>query len=196
MSYRGRAVIVLILQCALVITIAIKFAWERKTRPRVWARAEFVDPNLPLRGRYLNPSVDVDACGMKEYHEALAEQERTAQRVADAARARGQQITGSDIFPFYGSVPADVKPVDDRLVAVFARNRASLRLQLRRGQDCHYVPALGDMPFFVPDTAHLPTHLNKGEELWMQVTLPPEGPPRPIQLALKRDGVWTPLNLR
>ena len=30
-------------------------------------------------------------------------------------------------------------------------------------------------------------------ELWMEVTVPPKGPPRPLQLALKENGVWMPL---
>lgn len=188
MSYRIRAVIVLVLQCALVITIAVKFAWERKTCPRVWTRAEFVDPNLPFRGRYLNPSVDVDACEMKEYRETLAERARSAQTNADAARL--------DYFQAWPRVPADVKASRDRLIAISAGSRASLNLELRPGRDCHNLRAFGDMPFFVPDTAKLPTHLSKDEELWMEVTLPPAGPPRPVQLAIKRNGVWTPLKFR
>jgi hypothetical protein len=27
----------------------------------------------------------------------------------------------------------------------------------------------------------------------MEVTVPPKGPPRPLQLALKKDGAWKPL---
>jgi hypothetical protein len=34
-----------------------------------------------------------------------------------------------------------------------------------------------------------------GEELWVEVTLPRRGPPRPIRLAVKKDGVLTPLDL-
>jgi hypothetical protein len=30
----------------------------------------------------------------------------------------------------------------------------------------------------------------------MEVTVPPMGPPRPIQLAVSEGGVFTPLNLR
>jgi len=39
-----------------------------------------------------------------------------------------------------------------------------------------------------------PLPLSKGQELWAEVTVPPKGPPRPIQLALKEaDGAWKPL---
>jgi hypothetical protein len=30
-------------------------------------------------------------------------------------------------------------------------------------------------------------------ELWVEVTIPPKGPPRPTQLALKENGVWKPI---
>ena len=33
----------------------------------------------------------------------------------------------------------------------------------------------------------------EGQELWMEVTVPPVGPPRPLQLALKDNGGWKPL---
>jgi hypothetical protein len=47
--------------------------------------------------------------------------------------------------------------------------------------------------FYIPDTAADPTRLKPGQQLWIEVTLPPKGPPRPIQLALKDNGAWKPL---
>ena len=35
-----------------------------------------------------------------------------------------------------------------------------------------------------------------GEELWVEVSVPHQGPPRPLRLGLKKDGVLTPLDLR
>jgi hypothetical protein len=49
--------------------------------------------------------------------------------------------------------------------------------------------------YFIPDTAPNPAALNRGEELWVEVTIPRKGPPRPIQLALKANGVWKPLDV-
>src|SRR5208283_3048759 len=31
------------------------------------------------------------------------------------------------------------------------------------------------------------------QELWIEVTVPPQGPPRPLQMAVKDNGVWKPL---
>ena len=49
--------------------------------------------------------------------------------------------------------------------------------------------------YFIPDAAKTPFPLKKGEELWVEVTVPPMGPPRPIQLAISKDGAFTPLAL-
>ncbi len=49
--------------------------------------------------------------------------------------------------------------------------------------------------YFIPEHAQDPSRRPPGEELWVEVTIPPKGPPRPIQLGVKKDGVLTPLNL-
>jgi len=49
--------------------------------------------------------------------------------------------------------------------------------------------------YFIPEHAKDPSWRPPGEELWVEVTVPPKGPPRPIQLGVKKDGVLTPLDL-
>src|SRR5579863_10026160 len=60
----GRAVALLVVQAVLVLSIAGKYVYERKTCPRVWVRAAQYDPNMPLRGRYLALRLALDACGL------------------------------------------------------------------------------------------------------------------------------------
>jgi len=57
--------------------------------------------------------------------------------------------------------------------------------------------AVVDQPlaFFIPQHAPDPSVRAPGEELWVEVTLPRHGAPRPIRLAVKKDGVMTPLDL-
>jgi hypothetical protein len=50
--------------------------------------------------------------------------------------------------------------------------------------------------FFLSDTAADPSRLKPGEELWVEVSVPPNSLPRPIRLGIKKDGALTPLNLR
>jgi len=47
--------------------------------------------------------------------------------------------------------------------------------------------------FYISDTAKSPLPLLPGQELWIEVTVPPKGPPRPLQLAVKQDTSWKPL---
>lgn len=50
--------------------------------------------------------------------------------------------------------------------------------------------------YFIPEHVADPSRRAAGEELWVEATLPPKGPPRPIQLGVKKNGVLTPLDLR
>jgi hypothetical protein len=50
--------------------------------------------------------------------------------------------------------------------------------------------------YFIPEHAADPTRLNPGEELWVEVSVPRSGPPRPLRLGVKRDGKLAPLDVR
>jgi hypothetical protein len=52
------------------------------------------------------------------------------------------------------------------------------------------------VPFFIPEHIPDPSLRPRGEELWAEVTVPRRGPPRPIRLAVRRDGALTPLEIR
>lgn len=41
-----------------------------------------------------------------------------------------------------------------------------------------------------------PAWRKPGEELWIEVTVPKKGPPRPIRLAIKRGETFTPLDFK
>lgn len=50
--------------------------------------------------------------------------------------------------------------------------------------------------FFISEHVPDPSRRPPGEELWVEVSVPRRGEPRPIRLAVKKDGVLTPLELR
>jgi hypothetical protein len=50
--------------------------------------------------------------------------------------------------------------------------------------------------FFISERVSDPSRRPRGEELWVEVSVPRHGVPRPIRLAVKKDGVLTPLELR
>jgi hypothetical protein len=49
--------------------------------------------------------------------------------------------------------------------------------------------------FFIPEHIPDPSRRALGEELWVEITVPRKGPPRPIQLGVKKDGAITALKL-
>jgi len=50
--------------------------------------------------------------------------------------------------------------------------------------------------FFIPEHVPDPSVRPGNGELWAEVTLPPNGPPRPIRLGVRRGGALEPLDLR
>src|SRR5450755_4758405 len=64
MKISKAAILLIVIQVLLVSTIAGKFLYERKVCPRVWTRAAQVDPDSPLRGRYLILPLRIDACSL------------------------------------------------------------------------------------------------------------------------------------
>ena len=67
------------------------------------------------------------------------------------------------------------------------------RLTLRENQPCNSVRLSSVEEYFIPDTAKGPFPLKPGQELWVEVTVPPSGPPRPIQLALSSEAGFHPI---
>jgi len=113
-----KGLVVAALHVSIVASLGAKLLVDRATRPRVWAHAVPVDPNLPIRGRYV-------------------------------------------------------------------------RLRIVAGQG---VDSSAPVAFFIPEHVADPSRRPAGEELWVEVTIPRRGAPRPIRLGVKKDGVLTPLD--
>jgi hypothetical protein len=47
------------LQCLLVLSVAGKYAWDRERLPRARVRTGSIDPNMPIRGRYVALQLEV-----------------------------------------------------------------------------------------------------------------------------------------
>lgn len=58
-----RGLMLAVAQILLVLTVVGKYSWERAQYPRVWAAVVPVDPNLPVRGRYLSLRLRVENAG-------------------------------------------------------------------------------------------------------------------------------------
>jgi hypothetical protein len=60
---------------------------------------------------------------------------------------------------------------------------------------CQYGRLSGTSEFFIGEHAKSPFPLQKGQELWALVTVPPSGPVRPVKLAVSDATGWHVLNL-
>jgi uncharacterized membrane-anchored protein len=141
-----KGLIVAAAQVLLVASVGVKFLIDRANYPHVWVETAPIDPDLPIRGRYVRLGILVDA-----------ERHGTA-----------EDFGGVNMF----SARLEVR--DDKLVAVEDQPLA----------------------YFIPEHVEDPSRRAADEKLWVEVTVPPKGAPRPIQLGVKKDGALTPLQLR
>ena len=173
--YRGIAVAVL--QCLMVLSLAGKYAIDRERLPRAWARAMPVDPNLPIRGRYVRLRLVVD---LAEGH-------------SDADIPPG--TIGPRIWPQTAWGPVQLSAQNGRLVATPVMPLPGSGTMLagagNRGWSLQEPVA-----FFIPEQVPDPSGRGPGEELWVEVSVPRKGPPRPLRLGVMKDGVLSPLDVR
>ena len=163
MTLLRKGLIVALVHVLFVCSLGGKLLVDRSRRPRVWARTAPVDPDSPLRGRYVRLRVESSdpeslTGAADSSHVALAERE-------------GQLVLRPS---------ADDTGLTASLTTVQQRKMVVLEQPLA---------------FFIPEHVPDPSMRAPGEELWVEVTLPKRGGPRPIRLAIKKDGVLTPLDL-
>jgi hypothetical protein len=179
-----RSVLVLLaVQLLLVLSVAGKYLYERKVCPQVWARATQVDPNQPLRGRYLAMQLLVDACSLPR---------------DQAHNVRGYSYPGAPVQPGSWTWRVSLGVADGRLIPRLEDHLRTpdniQQLTLRKDKPCDRVPLRSEEEYFIPDRAKGPFPLKPGQELWVEVTMPPSGLPRPIQLALSSEAGFQPLS--
>jgi len=156
-------------QLALVASLAAKYAIDRARLPRVWVQTVAYDPNLPIRGRYLSVQL---------------------------------RVSPEDVHGSHWNSSGEMRDVtlnvrDGHLVANPADHPTDLHVNRRIINRGEPVTALMEpVAFFLPEHAMDPSVRRAGEELWMEVTVPKTGPPRPIQLAIKRGESFTPLGIK
>jgi hypothetical protein len=84
---------------------------------------------------------------------------------------------------------------DGRVQAV-ADSSAALGATIDTVQGAMVARLSEPVAFFIPEHIPDPSIRPAGEELWALVTLPPDGPPRPIRLGVRRGPEIEALELR
>ena len=191
-TFSAASLVLLIVQLAIVSSIAAKYFYQRWSCPRVWTRAAAIDPELPMRGRYLAMQLTVDGC---QSTLPSAKNANFPRDFSGAVKPGPYVLRPNDV-----DFRANLKVVNNTLVAVRIEGTedatAGEEVVGTASSPCNQMQLASSTDFFISDTAQSPLPLKPGQELWIEVTVPPKGPPRPIQLALKDNGAWKPLNLR
>jgi hypothetical protein len=155
----------------LVGTLGAKLVYDRATLPRAWVLTAPHDPDLPIRGRYVSLRLIVTPRGLPE---------------AGSSHRRDVMLRVED-----GSLVAEIKK---------GRNPNA-----RRGLHVQHMTVNGEkvavlrepVAFFIPEHIPDPSRLQSSERLWVEVTIPKNGNPRPIRLGVSTDnGPIQPLDVR
>ena len=171
-----KSLLVAVIHVMIVASLGAKLLIDRSTCPRVWARAAPVDPNLPIRGRYVSLRLEAVVGPGLVLPSPTAVQpvgstwNEPARSTPVVLSVRNQQLVALPPFGS-GALHAHAFQREGRLVAVLDQPLA----------------------YFIPEHVADPSRRADGEELWVEVTLPRRGAPRPILLGLKKDGHLTPL---
>lgn len=155
MSPFTKGIAVAVFDCLLMFGVAAKYYIDRDRLPRAWAQTAPVDPNLPVRGRYVRLRVQVET--QAKPHETIS---RARLVIRDGRLATEPVSSGPGLIVDWPG-------------------------QLRE-----------PVAFFIPEHAPDPSRIAAGEELWVEVSVPAQGPPRPLRLGLKKNSVLTPLEIR
>lgn len=168
MNALAKGLIVGAVHVLLVAGVGAKFLYDRSHYPRVWVATVPYDPDLPIRGRYVSISLRVGT-------------------------ARSPTQEGGELPGMY---PANLEVYKDRLYAIEDEAGRNWVAKRRCGEaDCWQLDE--PVAFFIPEHAVDPSRRPEGETLWVEVTIPPRGPPRPLRLGVKKagDAEVTPLDI-
>ncbi len=184
MKQSRSALILLAVQLFFVLSVAGKYLYERETCPRIWARATEIDPDQPLRGGYLALLLLIDACSLPQDQKHFVSSYKYPYERAQKGYWTWDVVltaTNGRLTPQLEDRPKDPDNVQ--------------RITLSADKPCNNVPVTADEEFFILDRAKDPFPLHSDQELWVEVTIPPSYPPRPIQLALSSKAGFQPLKL-
>lgn len=170
MSALMKGLVVAAVQALLVASVGVKFLYDRAHYPRVWVETVPYDPDLPIRGRYVRIAV-----------------------LADVERSQPPEVAAESTGPVMFLGRLELK--GERLVAI-EDDDGRHWVSSRRCGEAQCWQLAEPLAYFIPEHVEDPSRRPAGETLWVEVTLPPKGAPRPIRLGVKKDGALTPEELR
>ena len=175
-----KGLLVALVHVTIVSSLGAKLLVDRARYPRAWARTAPVDPDLPIRGRYVSLRLQA-AIGSDLVLPDEAVRDTPEGRVRERAEPRLARLTASD-----GALVARAAESNDPSAVL-------VRAAVSDGQ--RVAEILTPVAYFIPEDVADPSVRRAGERLWVEVTVPRRGAPRPIRLGVYKDGALLPLVL-
>lgn len=167
-----KGLIIALVHVCIVSSLGAKLLYDRTVGPRVWALAVPYDPDMPIRGRYVSLQLVVEPRGIKE---------ATVGPNWVPPQAVVLRVEGNHLVAEGDASKSEYDPLDAHVTFVQRHERRLAVLEQ-------------PVAFFIPEKVPDPSRRQPGEELWVEVTVPRKGPPRPIRLGVKKgDGPIVPL---
>ncbi len=173
MSSRAKGLLLGILHVIIVLSLGAKLLIDRHRYPRVWAQTIAYDPDSPIRGRYLAVRLQVEDEGVYSNPPAAPQQQN-----------RWMEIQNAKLGVKNG-----------HLVAFPSEDWAGIQVTRWKRGDQTIIALDQPVDFYIPEHVSDPTNRPTGERLWVEVTVPPKGLPRPIRLGVKKNDILTPQNI-
>jgi len=170
-----KGIAVVLIQLFLVLSLGGKMLYDRSVRPRVWVRTAPYDPSLPIRGRYVRLQIVVSPKGLSK---------RVMTNRWTRSKAVRLVVENKTLIAEADPIKKRYNHSDLHVRKIVTRNKEELFALDKR------------VAFFIPEHVKDPSRLKEGEQLWVEVTVPKNGPPRPVRLGIKKgDGPIQPLTL-
>jgi hypothetical protein len=159
------------LQVVLVSSLGAKLLWDRGHLPRGWAETRGYDPNLIIRGRYTSISLLVKA---------------------DRVFPDSPQAQNTPFNHGYGSQNVYLTVESGHVVANPSDHYTGLMVSGFEWREGEKIATLSPpVAFFLPEHAADPTRGPRTATLFLEVTIPRKGPPRPIRFGRNLNGAFT-----
>jgi hypothetical protein len=168
MTVSRKGLLLAVVQVLLVASLGAKLKLDRARLPRIWAKAAAVDPYLPIRGRYV------------------------------AVRLEVQLLNPAAVDHWTGLTPlrGNLLVQDGRLAVETIPDSPMRGVWLTTANHGADHALRESVLFFLPEHAPDPLAAARNGELWAEVTVPKEGLPRPIRLAIKKGETFTPIEAK
>jgi hypothetical protein len=173
MNQLQKGLLFAVIQVLLVSSLGAKLLWDRETSPRGWAIMQGYDPDLPIRGRYAYISLLVKA---------------------DKIFPDATQPPGTNPVRVYAYQNVYLTVENGRVVANPSDHATGLTVSAPRLIDGEIIATLSPpVVYFLPEHAADPLRGRATGTLFLEVTIPRKGPPRPIRIGTKTGSEIIPL---